>query len=324
MSKARRFCQQLYNSGSLFVDNSITLADFSCGFFSDDGEFAQWKKVNGSPLKPETARRYNTAITKHIIPFLGDYRLGDITRDVCKQWIMWASERWSPKTVNLAQGTLNLILESAMEKDIINRNPLYRLGFRNIEKKKRQLLTVEELRALYAGQWPTELHREMFLLAAVTGMRLGEIVALQSSDIHEGFIDVHSDYSDRYGFQETTKTSMNRCVPIPEGFVFPKSEGFVFSRSDGSKPVKGHCLYNALTRRCDSLGIDKKARGITFHSLRSFFISYLQSQNVNESKIRAVVGHADETMTDIYTYWTPDMFPEVYEAQKKLFSEITK
>ena len=70
--------------------------------------------------------------------------------------------------------------------------------------------------------------------------------------------------------------------------------------------------------------IDKKERGLTIHSLRGFFISHLREKNVPDAKIRAVVGHSDPTMTDVYTYWKPDMFPEVYEVQKELYEKITK
>ena len=323
MAKARRYCQMLYNSGKLDTAPDMRFRDFAAGFFDPDGAFCKWKAVNGNPLKPETARRYNTSLLKHLMPFFSERHMKDITRDVCKKWVIWANERWSPKSVNNAQGVLNLILQTAVEKDIITRNPLYKLGFRKIPRKTCDMLTEAELNSLYCIGWPTESHRQMFLLAAITGMRIGEIVALKKTDIKDGYLDVHADFSDRFGLQETTKTSMSRYVPFPSGFEFPESKcEWVFSK-DGISPIKGHSVYNALTRRCEEIGIDTKARGITVHSLRNFFISHMQKNNVPEPKIRAVVGHADTTMTDLYTYWTPDMFPEVYEAQLKLFNFIT-
>ena len=249
--------------------------------------------------------------------------MSGLTRDLCKEWVLWASGKWSPKTVNTAQGVLNIILENALEKRLIDANPASKLGLRKTVKKNRELLTVQEISIIYNSAWASQPQRAMFLLAAVTGMRIGEIVALQKGDIKEGFLDIHADYSDKFGFQQSTKTYVNRYVPVPAGFPFPESESeWVFSK-DGKEPIKGHCLYNAVKRKCAELGIDTAGRGITVHSLRNFFISYLQKHNVPESKIRAVVGHTDETMTDLYTYWKPDMFPEVYEAQQKLFNDIT-
>lgn len=324
MAKAKRFCQRVFASGQMSVLTDIKFKDFAKDFFSEEGDFCQWKAVNGKPLKPETARRYNTSLRLHILPYFDSYEMDSINRDTCKKWIIWANKQWSPKTVNNAQCVLNLIFESAMEKDIMQRNPLHKLGFRKIQKKKRELLTTQEVRTLYGSEWPSDIHRKMFLLAVTTGMRIGEIAALKSCDIKDVYINVHSDYSDRYGLQETTKTGMSRYVPIPKDFPFPEPNGGWAFSLDGKEPVKGHAVYNAMTRRCEKLGIQTGQRGITVHSLRNFFVSYLQKMNVPEPKIRATVGHADSTMTDLYTYWKPDMFQEVYEAQKKLFEEITQ
>ena len=85
-------------------------------------------------------------------------------------------------------------------------------------------------------------------------------------------------------------------------------------------------MHDNIKAICKDLGIDTKERGITTHTLRNFFISYLsylESENVPEPKIRAVAGHKDPTMTGLYTYWTPEMFPEIYEVQEKLFYQIT-
>ena len=69
-------------------------------------------------------------------------------------------------------------------------------------------------------------------------------------------------------------------------------------------------------------GIDYKKRKLTVHTNRDFYNTYLLSQNVPEPKVRAVIGHKDSSMTNLYTYWKPDMFTEVYEAQIKLYKEI--
>ena len=156
-------------------------------------------------------------------------------------------------------------------------------------------------------------------------MRIGEVLGLTKEDIRKGFVNVHRTYSDRFGLQESTKTYVNRYVPIPEGFPFPESKTkWAFPAENGEGPVQAHQIYKSFIKRCAALEIDTKSRGLTIHTLRNFFISYLQSQNVPESKIRAVAGHSDSTMTDVYTYWTPEMFPEVYEAQFRLYKQITE
>ena len=328
LTKAKRFCQKLYNENG-FEDGKenevVTFGQFSKDFFAEDGDFRKWKRTNGYDLKEETIRRYRLALERHVMPFFKDVDIKKITKDMCKKWVVWASERLSPKSVNSAQGVLNLVMESAIDKEFVSVNPLRRIGMRKVEKKKKELLTIEELSMLYKGHWANNVEREAFLLASVTGMRIGEVCALKREDIKDGYLDVTKSYSDKCGIQNTTKTGVCRCVPYPKDFDFSFVEsGYVFSVDNGKNPIKPHCVYNAFTRNMDAIGISRKERGITLHSLRNLFVSYMRSQNISDPKIRAVVGHADETMTDLYTYWKPDMFPEVYEAQNCLYEAIVK
>lgn len=323
LAKARRFCQKLYNNNEFHTTGSLTFNQFSKGFFDPHSEYNQWKAVNGNPTKPSTLRRYRTSLQYHILPFFGDMILQGITVATIKQWVIWASDEWSAKTVNNAQGVLNLIFEYALEKDIIRKNPCHNVKYRKITKTPRTLLTINELNELYHLPWPSERHRQMFLFACITGMRIGEISALKKTDVKGNYLDVTKTYVERVGVG-TTKTDVCRFVPIPEGFVFADSPNDWLFGAEDNLPIMPHCIYNALMRRCEKLGIDVKGRKITLHSLRNFFISYMQGENVPLNKIKAVVGHRDKDMTDWYTYWTPNMVQEIYEKQEKLYKEIIR
>lgn len=326
LSKAKRFCQKMYNSGEFDKEEAPTFKVYTDGYFAPDSKYCKLKiALNNKPLKPKTLDAYNVALSCQLLPFFENYRMNEINADVVKDWVIWACEKWSAKTVNNAQAILNIILESAVDKDYLVKNPLHRIGMRKLQKKRRELFTVEELHNLYWSDWTLESHRQIFLLACITGMRVGEICALKWTDVKGNYLDVKKTFSDDFGLQESTKTGLSRFVPIPRDFAFPKGDSeYVFVGLVENEPVSPHREYNAVMRRIDKLGIDRKSRGLTVHSLRDFFVSYLRSQNVSDPKIRAVVGHADETMTDLYTYWKPDMFPEVYEAQRKLYEQITK
>ena len=49
--------------------------------------------------------------------FFGEKQIGDVSKDVVKDWIVWAGGFWSAKTVNNARGVLNIILEAAVDKE---------------------------------------------------------------------------------------------------------------------------------------------------------------------------------------------------------------
>lgn len=325
LSKAKRKIQQMYNSGAFDIQQkSVEFGAFTENFFSKNGQYYEYQSLTGKPPKDSTIASYVKILNNQLLPFFREKMIADISRDVIKEWVLWASRFWSAKTVNGAHGVLNIILESALDKEIIQRNPLAGIKFRAVEKKQRELLTVEEISRIYkSGLWARESQRAMFLLAAITGMRIGEISALKKTDFHDDYIDVTKTFSDRFGLG-STKTGESRKVPL-KGFVLPESNTeWAFEGVTSDKPMLSHAVYNSFSRICDKLGIDRKSRGLTVHSLRNFFISYLQGENVPQPKIKAVAGHADKNnMTEYYTYWNPEMFPEVYAAQKKLIEQIT-
>lgn len=317
---ALRVCRRMYNEGEFSRDGSILFRTFAQDFFSKDRPWYKWKIANLHRISENTLAVYVKMLNNQILPFFGEMRLCRISTDTIKEWIIWMSERWSPKTSNNAQSVLNIILKAALEKRYIKSVPSAGLSFRKLQKKRRILLTKEEVRQIYNSPlWSSSLDRTAFLLAAITGMRIGEVAGLQKSDVRDGFINVSHSYSSQYGLGPT-KTRTSRYVPLPNGLSFCMEKEFLFER--GGKPVPPHSLYLTFCRICDKMGLDRKDRGLTIHSLRNFFISYLQEENVPEPKIRAIAGHADTTMTYLYTYWRPDMFPEVYAAQQKLYDFI--
>ena len=213
-------------------------------------------------------------------------------------------------------------MNQAVDKNIIQFNPANNLSFRVYKKKDRVLLTIEELKLCYSSLlWNDEILKSAFLTACITGMRISEVAALQPSNIHENYIDITHSYNRQFGLGET-KTKEKRKVPIPQNYLSNVKTQWIF-QAKNDKPFNIVRLLDKLHQIWESLGIDYKSRNLTTHTLRNFFISYLQSENVPEAKIRATVGHKDSSMTGLYTYWEPSMLKEVYDAQLKLYKEIT-
>lgn len=322
LPQAKRYCQKLFNSGGFSDTSNVSFETFTKNFFDEESDFCKWRNaLKGENIKPTTLKRYKTSLNYQLLPFFSAMKLTAITTATVKDWVVWATNLWTAKTVNNAQGTLNLIFIQAIEKGIINTNPLDRITYRKIDKKKRELLTVEELNQLYHCKWHSETQRKMFLLCCVTGMRVGEVCALQKNDIQEGYIFVTKTLTENFGLG-STKTGLNRIVPIPFELLeeIKTTNTWVFSKN--SEPIKPHCIYNSFVRRCEKLNIDIKSRNVTLHTLRNFFISYCTSENVPQLKIKAVVGHADENITEHYTYYNKDMLKEVIEVQQKLYNRI--
>lgn len=324
-SVAIRTARDLYRSGKMYqsAKSRLFFREFIKDFFSENSDYCKWRELVNRKLTPATRYRYENCVKFQLLPFFEKISINEITSAMIKEWIIWASEKWKPKSINSAKGVLNIILDSATEKNLLQKNPMSSVKLLKVEKKHRDLLTIDEIKLIVNSEWNNKEQCQMVLLAVITGMRMGEISALQFSDIHENYLSVTKSYNRQFGMGET-KTHLKRQVPMPDNFFCDiKKIGYVFQQENG-KPIAPATVYATFARLCDKLNIDRKARGITIHSLRNFFISYMQSENVTESKIRAVVGHADTTMTDLYTYWKPEMMPEIYEAQSKLMQKITE
>ena len=327
ISSARRFCQKLYNSGEISTNTKLTFLNYAKDIFTEDSRYYKWKIANKERISKETLLAYNKFLRNQLMPFFANYIFTNIKRSDVKDWVIWANEKWSPKTVNSAQTVLNLIFKQAIDEELIENNPCYNLSFRTVQKKNRELLTIAEIRDLYNnGKWWYD-NQLLFLLDIITGMRISEVVALHRDNIYENYVDVQHSYSRQFGLG-TTKTNENRFVPIPT--VLAKTlrlrDGFLFVNHEGrnvGKPLNINSFYTNLLENYTLCGIDYKQRGLTVHTNRDFYNTYLRSENVPEAKIRAVIGHKDSSMTELYTYWKPEMFSEVYEAQYKLFKEIT-
>jgi integrase len=217
-------------------------------------------------------------------------------------------------------------LKSAQEKNIIPYVPSASIGFRKVKKRDRLLLTIEELNKIFNSPlWTLENQRIAFLTLCLTGLRGGEVCALQNQNVYTNYLDIKHSYSKKYGLGES-KTRTCRYVTIPEKLnnLFAKNnELWIFQNREKNEPITPHSIYMNFVKICNSLNIDVKDRNLTMHSLRNFFISYMQGKNIPLQKIKAIVGHSDSTMTDWYTYWTCEMFNDVYELQNELFSLIT-
>ena len=328
LSSARRFCQKLYNDGAFKKDASTSFSAYTQDFFSESSRYYKWKVANKERISLETMLAYNKFLRNQLLPFFADYKITNIKRSDVKEWVIWANDKWSPKTVNSAQTVLNLIFKQAIDEELIESNPCYNLSFRTIQKKHRELLTIEEVRDLYNnGKWWYD-NQLIFLLDIITGMRISEVVALQSDDVFENYVNVRHSYSRQFGLGET-KTKECRFVPIPTELskILRLRNGFLFVNHEGQnigKPLNINSFYTNLTENYTRCGIDFKKRGLTVHTNRDFYNTFLESENVPEPKIRAVIGHKDSSMTNLYTYWKPDMFTEVYTAQDKLYRIITE
>lgn len=90
-------------------------------------EFAeQWWIRNEGQLRPSTQVDYKWRIEKHLLPFFADHRLDQISFDLVERYIaakLAATEPLSPRSINMTLTLMAAILEGAVDRELISRNP---------------------------------------------------------------------------------------------------------------------------------------------------------------------------------------------------------
>jgi integrase len=301
-------------------------------------EYIRGRIARSTPERPAIQRKYahdaGRMFENHILPHLGAYRLEQLTAAVIDRLMFTLEEGMSRKTVNNVASVLRVMLGEAVRLDLIPVNPFDRVDAFMPAGSERGILTLEEARAvLDPERWKNPVYHAANLVAAATGLRQGEILALRDSDWHESYVQVEHSWSAKFGLGPT-KGKRSRFVPIPSkvneavhGVV--EWPGFLFSLSRGERPVSGQRLTGALydvidgfTVENDGLAINRGSRQIVFHSWRAFCNTYFQNAGVPAIQVREVIGHQDAAMTDRYSRFQPGDFTAVAAAQCRLIESV--
>lgn len=132
------------------------------------------------------------------------------------------------------------------------------------------------------------------LLAMNTGLRRGELLALDWSDINlqARMLTVR---------RENAKSGKQRHVPLnAEAMAVLRQWA---SQDSGSGSVFG---ISGIKSSWDTLLTTAQIEGFRFHDLRHHFASRLVMAGVDLNTVRELLGHADLTMTLRYAYLAPE------------------
>ena len=161
-------------------------------------------------------------IKKYWQPVFKEKLLGDITRQNIDEFINTLSEfKLSPARKNKIIKTGTIALRWAFSKGLIDKNIAEHITLFSEQTKERKILSPKIVEALFRITWKNECVKLANLLSAVTGMRAGEVKALQVQDLHTDHIDVKHSYNSIDGLK-TTKTNEVRTENVKLSFMYAK------------------------------------------------------------------------------------------------------
>ena len=179
-------------------------------------------------------------------------------------------------------------------------------------------LNGDELEALLCSVPDTELgrlERALYVTAAMTGLRRGELLTLrwQDVDFDAGVVRVRRTYS-RGEFRTPKSRRSNRAVPLAERVTaalllhkevtnFSTDSDLVFAH-----PEHGHALDPSRVRK-RFIAAARRAglRPVRFHDLRHSFATRMAAAGAPLRAIQEWMGHSDQRTTMIYSHFAPDL-----------------
>lgn len=270
-------------------------------------EHDYWPRYALTHLQAKTREGYATDLRLRILPDLGAHRLTRLTRQLLDQYVAELATTHSPYTVHNTMTVLGSVLERAVEWSYTSANPAK--GVRLPRKPKRMVVIPSEaqIRAL-AENAPTYRDRAMILTAAYSGLRQGELLALEWDDLELDDSRVHVRRSvDVDRTTKAPKTFRERSARLlkpgtkalrawqaeaaPSRLVFPNERGAIIHRSNWNRRV--------WTPARTAAGLPT----IRFHDLRHTYVSMLLRDGVDPVRVARWAGHSTPRMTwDVYAH----------------------
>jgi integrase len=277
----------------------------------------------GKSIGDRHLREQRALLDRHILKdALADKPLAEITRgDILEfRGRLLAKLPGRIRTVNKTVGVLKTIFREAVYREDLRSSPVQGIGNTKYQVLKSGVLSMAELKKLFPedppGPWKDLAGYTAFLLAAATGMRKGEVLALRWIDIDFDGKLVHVRFAwkdrDQLGIPKGGEERVTPILLWPDRVIArlqelnasrkkaPSPVDLVFSYANGSR--MGDTWWQK--RWVDALGttnIDRVGRHLTPHGLRRTLNSLLRAANKDPAKIRAALGWKQESTQNGYT-----------------------
>ena len=337
-AEAETLLAELKRSGLVkaFVLNETPQAEDFISFLKT---FWDWET---SPYIKEKLRKSHGIHKRHCIKqkqgitrywesfFKGRY-LGDVTARDIDAFINYMGDTQlssSRKNGIIKAGTKPL--RWAFSKGMIDKDPTRGHIMFSGEQRKRDILNPSAAAAVFRAVWKDDRAKLANMLAAVTGMRSGEILALRAQDLGKDCLYVRGSWNevDKLKLPKNNKT---RTVEIP----FPdlidslvelaqanpwgvSPDSFVFwAELKSNVPMQGRLFVKGLREALANIGFTKDDTAkYLFHGWRHFYTSYMIGK-LDKKLLKSQTGHLTDEMLTHYSDHRTEGDRELIQAKER-------
>ena len=308
--------------------------------------FREYCNIRKNEMRESTLDKFKHITKNHILPELGNLKLSKITPPILAQWKMSIEGKGLALTTKQsAYSPLRAMLNYAVKMEYIPKNPLDKVGnFKSSGdiKKEMDFYTPQEFKRFLSAALQNAQEAEergflsewdyyvFFAIAFYTGLRKGEIHALQWSDISGSFLSVKRSIAQKLkgGDRETApknKASVRTLqIPVPLLTIleehkkrWKKHEGFSASYRvcGGERCLRDTSVENHNKKFAEAAGVKK----IRIHDFRHSHVSLLANKGINIQEIARRLGHSNIEMTwNTYSH----LYPKEEERAIKILNKI--
>jgi integrase len=216
--------------------------------------------------------------------------------------------------------SLSSAFTKAVQWGYLTENPFKKVSKPKAREVQPAYFTEDDFR-LFLSVVADKDFRELCITGLLTGLRLGELLALKWSDINFTSKVIQVRNSETF----TTKTKKNRTVPMNEELyrllrgrkdnVKFECENIFYS-ADG-KQLKEGTVSQKFKRYVRRTGLNDR---LHFHSLRHSFASALVLSGVSLYAVSKLLGHSTSKTTEIYSHLSPQQLHGEVNRISKLFT----
>jgi len=314
----------------LYIKNSVTVAQWLRRWL------VEYKAIN---LKPHTYDSYEMQIEHNIIPGLGHLLLKEITSlDVQAFYNNKYNNGHglSSATIRKINSILHAAFNKAIENDIMRKNITNGVQLPRFSQEDVRAFTLDEQKRFFEAAKDYRLYNA-FLINVDTGLRAGELLALEWDDIdlEQGLIRIDKGLAvinNRDGSIDTKTVTVVMDSPKTEASirVIPlttrslnllretakvKTCQLVFP-SENNTHVGLRNYIRTFHKVLEKAGMEKRGP----HVLRHTFVTRCFEINVQPKVISVMVGHAKLSHTmDIYTHVAMNIKRDAVKALDELY-----
>lgn len=303
--------------------------------------YRQWEKM----VKESTKHTYlfvDNIIKKEIN---NDILLVNIDRRFIQEKLDKVLEEKSYQTATRVRIRLKNIFEYALNYSYIDNNevtftsvPKPPETIEEIEQKREKFLTMEEIKKLIDSlnsKVYNQKYGDMVLVLALTGMRYGELVALQlkNIDFQNKKIEIAGNFDSIHKIKTIPKTKKSirnikvseaaleaikrQIIRLTERFQPLTDDDYIFCFDVWNSPITLPTFSQIIKKYGAIAGIEKN---LSSHVFRHSHISYLAEAGLPIKSIMDRVGHANAKMTlEIYSHTTKDMEDKLVKTLDNIF-----